>query len=238
MVIKRPVELKEIIVVTDGRSNIGGNPIDAARIAHREGIIVNTIGIVGEEGEESPFIELDGIARAGGGICDIVPLYKLGYSMQMVTRKSIQMSIERAVSSQLKEIVGYSLQEMEPQSRSKIIEYIKKVGEEVSLKCAILLDCSGSMSNKLDAAVDSIQELIISFKSRKGKSSLAVLAFPGDRGEECKVISGFTTDYSRAMDSLRYLKAKGGTPTYGGIIKAISLFGGEECPYPVKANIY
>ena len=34
-------------------------------------------------------MELDGIARAGGGICDIIPLAPAGYSVQMVTRQSI-----------------------------------------------------------------------------------------------------------------------------------------------------
>jgi Ca-activated chloride channel family protein len=233
-----PMELKEIIVVTDGRSNIGGNPVEAARIAHREGIIVSSIGIVDGEQEEEPFIELEGIARAGGGICDIVPLSRLDYTLQMITRQSVQMTLERAVSLQLKKITGHSLEDMAPESRSRILEYIKKVGEEVSLKCAILLDCSGSMANKLSTAVSSIEELLISLKARKGKAQLGVIAFPGRRGGESELISGFTSDFSLLSSSLKQVKAGGGTPTYGGIMRAIELFEEGVFKYPAEINIY
>jgi len=239
MSVATPMELREIVVVTDGRSNIGGSPVDAARIAHQTGIIVNAIGIVEEGKEEEPYLELDGIVREGGGICDIVPLSGLGYSMQMVTRQSIQMTIEKAVSVQLKKIAGHSLEDMEPESRSKIIEYIKKVGEEVNLNCAILLDCSGSMVNKLHTAITSIEELLISFRSRKGMSSIAVLAFPGKRGEECELISRFTKDFDYLSSRLKLIKAGGATPTYGGIMNAIGIFEDENpSQYPAKVNVY
>lgn len=234
-----PIEMREIVLVTDGRSNIGGNPIDAARIAHDKGIIVNTIGIVEDGGKEEPYLELNGIVREGGGICDITSLSDLGYSMQMVTRQSVQITIEKAVSAQLKKITGRPLEEMEPESRSKIIEYIKQVGEEVDLKCAILLDCSGSMANKLRVAITSIEELLISFKARKGMSNIAVLTFPGRRGKECDLISGFTRDFDLLSGRLKLIKSGGGTPTYGGIMKAISVFEEEDyLEYPSHVNVY
>ncbi len=234
-----PMELKEIVVVTDGRSNIGGNPVDAARIAHSKGIVVNAIGILEESREEDPYIELDGIVREGGGICDIVALSGLGSSMQMVTRQSVQMTIEKAVSVQLKKIAGHSLEEIEPASRGKIIDYIRKVGEEVNLRCAILLDCSGSMASKLHTAVTSIEELLLSFRSRKGMSSIAVLAFPGRKGQHCDLISGFTADYELLSSRLGTIKAGGGTPTYAGIMKAVDIFGDEEyVDTPAQVNVY
>lgn len=221
------MELKEIIVVTDGRSNIGGDPVEASRIAHREGIIVNSIGIIEDGGEEDPFVELEGIAKAGGGVCDIIPINRLDYSMQMITRNSTQMTLERAVSLQLKKATGYRINEMDPESRGRIIEYIKRVSDEIDIRCVVLLDCSGSMANKLGTAVSSIEELLISLNARKGFSQLGVVVFPGKTGREYQVVSGFTPDFSVLSKNLKGIKAGGGTPTYGGIMGAVELFAEE-----------
>ena len=61
-------------------------------------------------------MELDGIARAEQQYYDIIPLPRLGYSVQMVTRQSIQMTIERAVSRQLQKITGCSMEDIPPDS--------------------------------------------------------------------------------------------------------------------------
>jgi Ca-activated chloride channel family protein len=227
------MELREIIVITDGKSNIGGDPVDAARLVHKKGIIVNTIGITGKEEQEEPFVELDGIARAGGGICDIIPLTRLGYSIQTVTRKSVQMTIEKAVSRQLRKITGYSLDEMEPDSRTRILEYIQRVGDEVDLRCVVLLDCSGSMKNRIKTAVNSIQELLLSLRARRGRFCLGIVVFPGDAGRESRIVSGFTSDFEELALRLDTIKVGGATPTYAGIIRASEMFDGQdEAMYP------
>lgn len=222
-----PMELKEIIVITDGKSNVGGDPAGAALLAHKKGIIVNAIGIMDRGETEEPYIELENIAKAGGGICDIIPLSMLGYSVQMVTMQSVQMTIERAVSRQLRQITGYSLEDMEPDSRSRILEYIQKVGNEVSLKCVVALDCSGSMRSRIKTALGSVQDLLISLKTRKGRSYLGIVAFPGGAGRDSKVISGFTDDFDQLALRLNRIKTGGPTPTYGGIVQASCLFDGE-----------
>jgi Ca-activated chloride channel family protein len=232
-----PMQLREIIVVTDGKSNIGRDPVEASRLVHRKGIIVNAIGITGSEEEEEPYLELDGIARAGGGICDIVTVSQLGYSMQTVTRQSAQMTIERAVSRQLKKITGYSLDQIEPDSRTKILEYIQRVGDEVYLKCVILLDCSGSMKNRIKTAIDSIQELMLSLKARRGKSSIGIVAFPGPGGRESRIVSGFTDDFEELARGLGKVRVGGATPTYAGIIEASGMFDREE-EIPYSAGAY
>ena len=94
------MELKEIIVITDGKSNVGGDPAGAALLAHKKGIIVNAIGIMDRGETEEPYIELENIAKAGAAYA-IIPASMLGYSVQMVTMQSVQMTIERAVSRQL-----------------------------------------------------------------------------------------------------------------------------------------
>lgn len=222
--LKTPMQLREIIVITDGRSNIGDSPAGAARIAHRKGIIVNTIGITDSDGAEEPFVELDGIARAGGGICDIIPLPRLGYSVQMVTRQSIQMTIERAVSRQLQKITGYSMEDIPPDSRARVLEYIQRLGDEVDLKCVVALDCSGSMKNKIRTAKNSIQDLLISLKARKGRSYLGMVAFPGGDGRDSRVVSTFTDNFEELAVKLEGIKAGGPTPTYAGIMLSSRLF--------------
>ncbi len=234
-----PMELREIVVITDGKSNIGEKPAKASGLAHSKGIIVNTIGIMDSQEGEEPFLELDSIARVGGGICDIVPLTRLDYSVQMVTRQSVQMTIEKAVSRQLEKITGYCLEEMEPASRARILEYIQKVGDEVTLKCVVLLDCSGSMRNKIKTAIDSIQELLISLKARKGKSSLGIVAFPGGGSRETRVVSGLTDNFEILSSRLKDIRVGGATPTYGGIMRASEMFN-EEDPglYAQEANAW
>lgn len=227
------MRMKEIIVITDGKSNIGGDPIGASGIVHRKGIIVNAIGITGGGEDEEPYLELEGIAKAGGGICDIVPISRLGYSMQTVTRKSVQMTIEEAVGRQLRKITGYSLDDIEPDSRTRILEYIQRVGDEIDLKCVILLDCSGSMKNKIKTAIGSIQELLLSLRARRGRSSIGIVAFPGARGKESRVICGFTDDFGQLTTGLERIRVGGATPTYAGIIRAAAMFDeeGEDKSY-------
>jgi len=223
-----PMELKEIIVISDGKSNVGENPAKAAFLAHRKGIIVNAIGIMGSGEAEEPYIELEGIAKVGGGICDIIPLSMLDYSVQMVTMRSVQMTIERAVSRQLRNITGYSLEDMEPDSRARILEYIQRMGNEVSLKCVVAIDCSGSMKSRIKTALGSMQDLLISLKTRKGRSCLGIVAFPGRGGREGRVISGFTDDFDELTKRLKRIKVGGPTPTHAGIVRASRLFDGED----------
>ena len=61
-----------MIVITDGKSNVGGNPVTAASEAAGEGIVVNAIGIVNHQRDEDDSLyEVEQIARAGGGIWQV-----------------------------------------------------------------------------------------------------------------------------------------------------------------------
>ncbi|HYE12158.1 MAG TPA: vWA domain-containing protein, partial [Patescibacteria group bacterium] len=69
-------EIRQIIVISDGKSNIGINPIDAAKQANKLGIVVSTIGIISQngDGDERDIEELEGIAKSGGGLCEYTHL--------------------------------------------------------------------------------------------------------------------------------------------------------------------
>ena len=60
------IEFKQIILVTDGESNQGVDPVLVAKGSGFKGITVNTIGITDRDREES-MTEIKEIADASGG---------------------------------------------------------------------------------------------------------------------------------------------------------------------------
>ena len=43
---EKHIEFKQIILATDGESNVGSNPVVIAEQGHKSGITISTIGIV------------------------------------------------------------------------------------------------------------------------------------------------------------------------------------------------
>lgn len=60
--------MKQILLITDGCSNVGASPVMAAAHALQEGITVNVAGVIdyGTIGELGS-LEIAEIAKAGGG---------------------------------------------------------------------------------------------------------------------------------------------------------------------------
>lgn len=215
-------EIKQIIVVTDGRSNIGCSPVEAAGKAFTLGITVSTIGIINyrDSHDEKDIEEVEEIAKAGGGLCEYSHVENLARTMQDLTHKTAQRTIEQIVSRQLKSIIGENIEDMEPRSRMKLVDFIEKYGDNINLKCIILLDTSGSMKNKLDIAARSVTELLENLKDRPGNSSIAVIAYPGAEAGHCSVICGFTSDTAVLRQKLSAIRTGGGTPTGPAILMA------------------
>ncbi|TCO71356.1 vWA domain-containing protein [Marinisporobacter balticus] len=221
------VEIRQIIVVTDGKSNVGGNPVTAAAEAYRENVIVNAIGIMDDRGsDDDSLCEVEKIAQMGGGIWENTIIQNLGQTMHVVTQKTVNKTIETIVGKQLKAIMGKDLEDMPPKVRSKVIDYMEQLGEEVNIKCCILMDCSGSMKNKMSTARQSIIELMHSLKGRKGKNQVAVISYPGQNGEFTALISDFTENIGALKDKVFGLKAGGTTPTAAAINSAVTLIKG------------
>jgi len=216
--------VRQMLIITDGRSNIGVSPIEAAAKAKSMGITVSAIGIIDNElkGEED-VLEIEAISKAGGGLSDYCYLDNLGVTMQVMTQKTVNHTLECIVSKQLKSIIGKDITNIEPKSRMKIIEFIENYGDRVDLLYVILLDTSKSMMNKLDTAKKCIADLLEALNSRKGTSKLALISYPGDDGNITNVVSDFTTEVSDLREGMKQLKAKGGTPTGPAIEAAISL---------------
>lgn len=221
------MEIKEIIIVTDGRSNIGGDPSAAAKMARNKSIVVSAIGIVGDNDNDDPIDEIQNIARQGQGEWELTRIENLSQTLQMITQKTVNKTINTVVNKQLKEIIGTELEELQPRKRSKFIEYIEGVKEEISLKCCVLMDCSGSMKAKMRMAKESVLDLMNSLEGRRGQNEIALITFPGNVGEKTRIITDFTRDIELVRNKLKDLEANGTTPTAPGIYKAIELFEGR-----------
>lgn len=218
--------LKQIILVTDGHSNQGPDPVQAAREASSNGITVNVIGVLhegklGEKGRQ----EIEAIAQGGEGVWDIVEAEALSDSMQFISRQSSLQTMEKLVSKQLKKVMEIdNINNLPPQKRGKVLQLMEEISESAYIQCLILLDCSGSMAPKLEIAKDSIVDLLLSLQARKGGGEMALIAFPGGKGYQSRIVSPFTQRVESLEKCLDSLKVSGGTPTGAAIQEAVSLF--------------
>lgn len=237
--------MKQIMLITDGCSNVGESPVMAAALARQEGITVNVIGIVdyGTIGEMGS-AEISEIARAGGGMSRLSGTEKLAQTMQMMTRKTVVQTIQHAVNKEIREILGGSeMEDLPPDKRSQVVEVIDELSENSPLEVALLIDASASMKPKLSAVEDAIRDMMLSLGSRKGHSRLAVFHFPGKHsGEDAVLDLDWTTNLSSVRSIFQHLAMRGATPTGPAIMKVIEFFhygklkGHSDEEWPIKSG--
>jgi len=228
---EKEVLFKQIILVTDGESNGEGDPIESANIIAEQGITISTIGILGENSSKKSQYEVEQIAKIGRGVCELTELSKLQHTMQMVTQKSIYQTIQTAVNKELKSIINTEINDLNPDSRERIMGLMDNLSDTINLKCIILLDTSKSMTNKINIAKKSILSLLNILNSREGKSEIAVIAFPHIEGENYKLICDFTEDIDLLKESLEIINTSGMTPTAEALEGALEILYGklESC---------
>ncbi|PYI50234.1 VWA domain-containing protein [Paenibacillus flagellatus] len=223
--------MKQILLITDGCSNVGLSPVVAAAHARREGIVVNVVGVVddGELGERGA-TEIAEIARAGGGMSRIVAPGALTETVQMMTRKTVVQTIQQAVQHELRQLIGptAALEKLSPDRRGPVVRVIDELSETAPLRVALLIDTSASMRPKLRAVGEACRDLLASLRARKGKSEMSVLHFPGNT--EADVLAGWTSDLAKAGDLFYKLNMKGTTPTGPAIMKAAGHVLGTAMP--------
>jgi Ca-activated chloride channel homolog len=224
---KGETSMKQILLITDGCSNVGQSPVMAASFARQEGITVNVVGIVdygtiGELGAQ----EIQEIAKAGGGMSRLSDTRQLARTMQMMTRKTVVQRIQQAVNKELKQILGNdSLEALPPAKRGEIVEVMDEMTETSPLDVALLIDASASMKPKLAAVEEAIRDLMLSLGAREGLSRVAVFHFPGSHGDEEAVMDmDWTTDLSRTRSLFQRLVMRGATPTGPALMKVIDFF--------------
>ncbi|MDB5085151.1 MAG: hypothetical protein JWN30_2037 [Bacilli bacterium] len=215
--------IRQILVITDGQANVGSDPLEAASLAAANGITVNVVGIVSEGASG-----IDGgrqahnIASAGGGMCRIVEMRELSGTVQMMTQKSMQMTIHQVVNRELKSIMGETEDSLPPMKRVQVAQMVDQIGEEATLQLVVAVDVSASMHSKLPRVREALRELEIGLEARSGTHEVAVIAFPGNNGQLASTVCEFSPspDLTWLMNDLT---AGGGTPTGPAIEAALRL---------------
>jgi Ca-activated chloride channel family protein len=223
--------MKQILLITDGCSNVGVSPVVAAAHAKGEGIVVNVVGVLdyGDVGELGA-AEIDEIARAGGGMSRLVNTRQLSQTVQMMTRKTVMQTVQLAVQKELKQVLGNgSIEALPPDKRGEVVRVIDELGETQKLQVALLIDASASMKPKLQAVEEAIRDLMLSLQARQGESELCVFHFPGSRyGDECVMDIGWTSDLTGVSAIFPKLPMSGTTPTWPALMQVIDFYRTES----------
>lgn len=216
--------MKQILLITDGCSNVGLSPVVAAAHAWAEGITVNVVGVM--EPDETALAgreEIAEIAKAGGGISRLVNTRQLSQTVQMMTRATVMTTIRQAVNKELKQVFGSeSVESLPPEKRGEVVRVIDELGETSALRVALLIDASASMKPKLQAVEDAIRDLVLSLQARVGKSEIAVFHFPeSSRGDGCVCDLEWTGNLQGMKRILPRLQMRGTTPTGPAIMQVV-----------------
>ncbi|MFT4415995.1 VWA domain-containing protein [Fredinandcohnia humi] len=218
--------LKQILLITDGCSNQGEDPIAMAALAREQGITINVIGVVEQDTiDEQGMQEIEGIASAGGGVSQVVYSTQLSQTVQMVTRQAMTQTLQGVVNKELQQILGSktSMEDLPPEKRGEVMEVVDELGETVDLEVLVLVDISASMKQKLPTVKEALLDLSISLNARMGDNRFSVFVFPGKKVEVEKVL-----DWTPRLESLSSIFPKlmtgGITPTGPAIREALSYF--------------
>ncbi|MCS7463191.1 VWA domain-containing protein [Paenibacillus doosanensis] len=238
--------MNQIILITDGCSNVGVSPVIAAAHAKSEGIVVNVIGLIdSSEIGEHGIAEINEIAEAGGGMSRIVNTTELSQTVQMMTRKTVVQTIQQVVGKELQHILGDSkIESLPPEQRSQVVRVMDDLSETAALRVALLIDASASMKPKMQAVKESIYDLQLSIQARTGDSEMAVFHFPasvsGDEAVEMDL--SWTRDLANLNRLFYKLNMKGTTPTGPALLKVIQFMAGvseeESSGGPWNATAY
>ncbi|MBB6451554.1 Ca-activated chloride channel family protein [Geomicrobium halophilum] len=213
--------LKQILLLTDGCSNEGGDPSAIAALAREQQVTVNVIGVL-EEGamNESGQTEIENIALAGGGISQIVYKQQLAQTVQMVTKQAMTQTLQGVVNQELSQILGKEQEwdELPPEKRGEVMEVVDEIGEKVDLEVAILVDSSASMRMKLPTVQEALIDLSLSMASRGGSNRFTLLAFPGKK-KDVDVLCEWTKGMDQLDGIFQKITPGGITPT-GPALKA------------------
>jgi len=219
--------MNQILLITDGCSNVGVSPVIAAAQALADGITVNVVGVL-DQGELGEFgsAEIEEIARAGGGLSRLANTRQLSQTVMMMTRKTVVQTIQQAVHKELQQVLGASsIEELPPEKRGEVVRVMDELGESSSLRVALLIDGSASMKPKLHAVEEAIRDLALSLQARQGHSEIAVFHFPGTaHGEDCKLDLDWTTNIGGMTQFLPRLRMRGTTPTGPALMHVIDFY--------------
>ncbi len=231
--------LRQILLITDGCSNRGGDPVPVAALAYEQGITVNVIGIMEqhESEETSGLQEVENIAASGGGISQLVYPASLSQTVQMVTKQAMTQTIQGFVNKELEAILGKeeSLESVDPEKRGEIMEVVEDMGETCKLEVLLLIDTSASMYHKLATVKEALIDLSISLNARVGENEFSMYQFPGKRSD-IESIMKWSPNLDGMYDTFPKLASGGITPTGPALQEAIYQFGKQNLVRSMKRS--
>lgn len=218
--------LKQILLITDGCSNQGEDPIAVSALAKEQGITVNVIGVMEQDVIDDQCLrEIENIALSGGGVSQVVYAQQLSQTVQMVTRKAMTQTLQGVVNKELQQILGGSqtVEDLPPEKRGEVMEVVDELGEKVELEVLILVDTSASMKHKLPTVKEALLDLSLSLNARSGDNHFSVFVFPGKKNDVEKLL-----DWTPRLESLSSIFSKlttgGITPTGPALREVLSSF--------------
>ncbi|QOR66721.1 VWA domain-containing protein [Cytobacillus suaedae] len=218
--------LKQILLITDGCSNQGEDPVAMSALAKEQGITVNVIGVMDQDTiDEQGMQEIESIAAASGGVHQVVYAQQLSHTVQMVTRQAMTQTLQGVINKELQQILGSqsSMEDLPPEKRGEVMEVVDELGETVELEVLVLVDTSASMKHKLPTVKEALLDLSLSLNARMGDNRFGVFVFPGKRNDVEKVL-----DWTPKLESLTSIFPKlttgGITPTGPAIKEALTYF--------------
>ncbi len=237
--------IRQILLITDGCSNQGEDPVRVSEQIAQQGISVNVIGVMEDDQTENPtgLAEVNEIAQAGNGVSRIVYAEELSETVQMVTQKAMTQTIQGYVSQELKGIFGKEMREedLPPDTKEEVQEIVEELGETVDLQVLILIDTSASMQDKMSAVRESLNDMVISLKSRMGSYYFSIYQFP-TRRKITKQLLSWTNRGADIAKVFPKLATGGITPTGSALKEAVKIFDqeviGEEVDYDIIDTSY
>ncbi|MCY0869709.1 MAG: hypothetical protein OWT27_03865 [Firmicutes bacterium] len=223
--------LRQILLITDGCSNVGTDPVYVAQSARARGLTTSVIGVLddgalGERGRR----EAENIADAGGGMCRIVRARDLSQTVQMVTRQTMQLTLHQVVNAELRQIIGGEETDLPPETRARVAGAVMQMSEQMRVDMALVIDMSASMQSKKGAVCDAIRDLEFGLEARAGAYRLIVVTYPGAGGESADLHGETWADASIA-DIIAGLRPAGNTPTGPALETAVTaLLAGADVP--------
>ncbi|WP_181351172.1 VWA domain-containing protein [Thalassobacillus sp. CUG 92003] len=221
-------KIKQILLLTDGCSNHGEDPIAVAALAYNQGVTVNVIGVLDDTQTEQPkgLDEVESIAEAGGGVSQIVYQKALSQTVQMVTRQAMTQTLQGVVNQELQEILGkgQTLEDLPPEQRGEVMEVVDDLGETSQLEVLVLVDTSASMQHKLPTVKDALLDLSLSLNARTGKNSFSVYTFPHKKKTISQLVA-WTPDLDAIDKVFPKISSGGMTPTGPALKESLYQFG-------------
>ncbi len=204
--------LQQLLLITDGCSNAGTDPVYVAQLARSKGIATSVIGIL-DEGSlgETGRREAQNIAEAGGGMCRIVKASELSKTMQMVTRQTMQLTLHHVVNSELRQLMGQDSDHLPPETRTKVASLVETMTEEVWMDLGLVIDVSASMNHKMTAVREATRDLEFGLNARSGSHRLTVITYPGTNGSLADVHHSIAAE--GIADFIGAIRPTGNTPT-------------------------